>query len=685
MPCAQRVSGNRRIRGARLGRRLVSGAPLSPKGFGARGLLTFDNRVFSMQPRKGTGYGGPVSGGGFPLLGKEAPLNRKQLVDAIQKHTEVARADIDKVLGSLIQHTQVAVKKGDRVSLVGFGTFERRDRKARVARNPRSGETVKVKATKVPVFRAGQSFRDVVAGKAAAPKLTAPRGTKAAARSAGAKTTAKATTAKATTARGKATTSRAKAAPRAGAQCRQPTSWRRSCSRRSRRRRLVTLASRSLPATARRSSKVSTSKARAGSSQRTAPGTARCRAALPGPKSGANEAGSRQASRLVPAPSRLGTTTTGAPPAATATRPTASALASGRSAATTSSPPAASRRPAARVSERLSPAAPGSSSTTRQPMASARCQTSRSGEITTGRSSPVAAWSAATTSSSMAIASSRRSTGLSHGASRPLASARALTGTSGTGMTETVLSRQHGPPSTARLHPGQGDRAAGGPLLGAAGLPGGAQHPGGGTGDRRRQPHLLFRPGVPRHLRRLVRPPGALPRQGGAVPQARARSRPARRGPDPRVPRQPRRLQGAGRCGGRHAGRCRGGDLPRGHHHPEPGLLAWAAEERRGPAGRAHRRAGGACRHLGCATAVHAWEDRPVPARHPGGAARRAAAAPGARPGRIARGGQRRPGPRHGGDRQARRRGQGRMEPTSLVPPEAEAAAAAVTERFQPG
>jgi DNA-binding protein HU-beta len=136
-------------------------------------------------------------------LGKEAPLNRKELVDAIQKHTEVARADVDKVLGSLIQHTQVVVKKGDRVSLVGFGTFERRDRKARVARNPRSGETVKVKATKVPVFRAGQSFRDVVAGKAPAPKLTAPKG---ASRSSNAKATTKATTAKA-----KASTSRAAA------------------------------------------------------------------------------------------------------------------------------------------------------------------------------------------------------------------------------------------------------------------------------------------------------------------------------------------------------------------------------------------------------------------------------------------------------------------------------------------
>jgi DNA-binding protein HU-beta len=110
-------------------------------------------------------------------LGKEEPLNRKELVDAIQKHTMVSRTDVDKVLGSLIQHTQVAVKKGDRVSLVGFGTFERQDRKARTARNPRSGAPVKVKATKVPRFRAGQGFKDVVSGRASAPKLTPVKST----------------------------------------------------------------------------------------------------------------------------------------------------------------------------------------------------------------------------------------------------------------------------------------------------------------------------------------------------------------------------------------------------------------------------------------------------------------------------------------------------------------------------
>jgi DNA-binding protein HU-beta len=135
-------------------------------------------------------------------------LNRKELVDAIQKHTAVARGDVDRVLGSLIQHTQVAVKKGDRVSLVGFGTFERQDRKARTARNPRSGEPVKVKATKVPRFRAGQGFKDVVSGKATAPKLTAAKATSSARASTSRASATRATASK--TSRAKASSSKAK-------------------------------------------------------------------------------------------------------------------------------------------------------------------------------------------------------------------------------------------------------------------------------------------------------------------------------------------------------------------------------------------------------------------------------------------------------------------------------------------
>jgi DNA-binding protein HU-beta len=140
-------------------------------------------------------------------------LNRKELVDSIQKHTQVARADVDKVLGSLIQHTQVAVKKGERVALVGFGTFERQDRKARTARNPRSGAPVKVKATKVPRFRAGQGFKDVVAGKATAPKLTPAKSTAKAstAKASGARTTvSRASSAKASTAKAAGSKSKAK-------------------------------------------------------------------------------------------------------------------------------------------------------------------------------------------------------------------------------------------------------------------------------------------------------------------------------------------------------------------------------------------------------------------------------------------------------------------------------------------
>jgi DNA-binding protein HU-beta len=143
-------------------------------------------------------------------------LNRKELVDSIQKHTAVARADVDRVLGSLIQHTQVAVKKGERVALVGFGTFEQAARKARTARNPRSGEPVKVKATKVPRFRAGQGFKDVVAGKAPAPKLTAAKAPAKATSSA--RASSKASTTRATASKATATkASRPKATAKAAA------------------------------------------------------------------------------------------------------------------------------------------------------------------------------------------------------------------------------------------------------------------------------------------------------------------------------------------------------------------------------------------------------------------------------------------------------------------------------------
>jgi DNA-binding protein HU-beta len=119
------------------------------------------------------------------------------------------------------------VTKGDKVAITGFGVFEKRVRGARTARNPRTGEAVKVKKTSVPAFRAGASFREMVASgkvpkatpakKAAAAKTTAAKSTAAkttaAKATAAKKAPAKTTRAASTTARKTATTAATKTAP----------------------------------------------------------------------------------------------------------------------------------------------------------------------------------------------------------------------------------------------------------------------------------------------------------------------------------------------------------------------------------------------------------------------------------------------------------------------------------------
>jgi DNA-binding protein HU-beta len=137
-------------------------------------------------------------------------VNKAELIDALavrlgEKRTATAALD------AVLAEVQAAVTKGDKVSITGFGVFEKRVRAARMARNPRTGEAVKVKKTAIPAFRAGAGFKDMVAsGKApaGARKTTA----KVAAKTTSRTTTAKATTAKATTARkttAKATTAKA--------------------------------------------------------------------------------------------------------------------------------------------------------------------------------------------------------------------------------------------------------------------------------------------------------------------------------------------------------------------------------------------------------------------------------------------------------------------------------------------
>jgi DNA-binding protein HU-beta len=99
-------------------------------------------------------------------------VNKSQLIDALAEKLgdrKTAGAAVDGIVDVIVR----AVQQGDRVAITGFGVFEKRDRAARTARNPRTGETVKVKKTTVPAFRAGTMFRDVVSGAKKLPKPAA--------------------------------------------------------------------------------------------------------------------------------------------------------------------------------------------------------------------------------------------------------------------------------------------------------------------------------------------------------------------------------------------------------------------------------------------------------------------------------------------------------------------------------
>ena len=96
-------------------------------------------------------------------------MNKAQLVEevAAQLGSRAAAADaVNAVLDTIVR----AVTAGERVSVTGFGTFEKVDRSARLARNPQTGERVKVKKTAVPRFRPGQGFKDLVSGSKKLPK-----------------------------------------------------------------------------------------------------------------------------------------------------------------------------------------------------------------------------------------------------------------------------------------------------------------------------------------------------------------------------------------------------------------------------------------------------------------------------------------------------------------------------------
>jgi DNA-binding protein HU-beta len=101
-------------------------------------------------------------------------VNKAQLIEALSERLgdkKAAGAAVDGLVDVIVR----TVNKGEKVNITGFGVFEKRARAARTARNPRTGETVKVKKTTVPAFRAGTTFKDVISGAKKLPKATATR------------------------------------------------------------------------------------------------------------------------------------------------------------------------------------------------------------------------------------------------------------------------------------------------------------------------------------------------------------------------------------------------------------------------------------------------------------------------------------------------------------------------------
>ena len=89
-------------------------------------------------------------------------MNRTELVASIAEKSGITKKDAEAVLAATLDSITEALKKGDKVQLVGFGTFEVSERPEREGRNPRTGETMKIAASKAPKFKAGKALKDMI-------------------------------------------------------------------------------------------------------------------------------------------------------------------------------------------------------------------------------------------------------------------------------------------------------------------------------------------------------------------------------------------------------------------------------------------------------------------------------------------------------------------------------------------
>ena len=89
-------------------------------------------------------------------------MNKSDLIEAIAQAADISKAAAERALDGTVAAITTSLQKGDMVTLVGFGTFHVGDRKARSGRNPRTGETIEIKASKVPGFKAGKALKDAI-------------------------------------------------------------------------------------------------------------------------------------------------------------------------------------------------------------------------------------------------------------------------------------------------------------------------------------------------------------------------------------------------------------------------------------------------------------------------------------------------------------------------------------------
>ncbi|HLU45640.1 MAG TPA: HU family DNA-binding protein [Natronosporangium sp.] len=176
-------------------------------------------------------------------------MNKAELIEALANRLGEDKRTASAALEAVLAEVQSAVIKGERVAITGFGVFEKRVRAARMARNPRTGEAVRVKKTAVPAFRPGSTFKEMVASgrvpkelkatpakkTTAAKKATATKATKAAAK----KTTAAKATKATKAAAKKATTTKATKATKAAAK-KTTTTARKSAAKKATPRKSVT-------------------------------------------------------------------------------------------------------------------------------------------------------------------------------------------------------------------------------------------------------------------------------------------------------------------------------------------------------------------------------------------------------------------------------------------------------------